>query len=114
MTVRLAVRVHPGARRSGLEGWMGDGSLKLSVAAAPEGGRANLAVVRLVAESLGVTPAQVHVTRGASSRAKTLEIEGLEESEVRVRLERALENGTEGGGTRGSGTRESGTDGRGR
>ncbi len=93
MTTRLVVRVHPGARRTGLEGWMADGTLKLSVSEAPEAGRANQAVVRLVAESLGVSTAQVVVAQGAGSRSKTLEIEGLDQNEVKVRLERAMEHG---------------------
>ncbi len=44
MPVRLQVRVHPGAQRPGLVGRLADGSLKVAVAEAPEGGRANRAV----------------------------------------------------------------------
>ena len=44
MSVRLRVRVHPGARRPGLVGRLADGSVKLAVAEPPEGGRANRAV----------------------------------------------------------------------
>jgi hypothetical protein len=84
------VRVHPGARHEGLAGWMDDGSLKLAVAAAPEGGRANAAVVELMAGVLGVPRGRVTVARGASSRVKTLAIEGIDEAEVRRRVDAAL------------------------
>ncbi len=90
MTARLAVRVHPGARRAGLAGWREDGALKLAVAAPPEGGRANEAVVELIADTLGVARRQVTVARGGSSRSKTVEIEGLDEAEVRRRVDAAL------------------------
>lgn len=99
MSARLAVRVHPGARRAGLTGWMDDGALKLAVAAPPEGGRANEAVVELLADTLGVARRQVTVARGLSARAKTVEIDGLDEAEVRRRVDAALraEKGRDGG-----------------
>lgn len=87
----LAVRVQPGARAEGLVGRMADGTLKLRVAAPPEDGRANRAVEGLLAEVLGVRESQVKVTRGASSRAKTVEIEGLDDAAVAARIESALQ-----------------------
>src|ERR1700704_3281616 len=71
---RLAVRVQPGARREALVGWLEDGTLKLAVAAPPQGGRANRAVEALLAGALGLKARQVTVSRGASARTKTVEI----------------------------------------
>ena len=88
---RLAIRVQPGARREGIAGRMADGTLKVAVAAPPEGGRANEAVVELLAGTLGIRTRQVRVVRGAASRAKTIVIEGLESAEVEARLAAALE-----------------------
>ena len=48
MTVKLAVRVHPGARRNAIRGWLDDGALRLEVTAPPEDGRANRAVCELI------------------------------------------------------------------
>jgi uncharacterized protein (TIGR00251 family) len=90
---RLSVRVQPGARREALVGWLADGTLKLAVAAPPEGGRANRAVEALLAAALGLRARQVTVRRGATSRAKTVEIEGLAPEEVQRRLAARL--GTE-------------------
>lgn len=90
MTARLAVRVQPGARSPGLVGWMSDGSLKLKVAAAPEGGRANRAVLELLAEALGVAPARLSLARGAGSRTKWIEVDGLDERQTRARLDLAM------------------------
>jgi len=91
VTARLAVRVRPAARRAGLTGRLADGTLQVSVTAPPEGGRANAAVAEVVAGALGIRARQVTVARGATSRAKVLEIEGLEPGEVARRLARALE-----------------------
>ncbi len=88
-TVRLRVRVHPGARRPGVVGRMADGSLKVAVAEAPEAGRANRAVEALLAGALEVGRAQVRVVGGAAARVKQVEIEGLDEAEVERRLARA-------------------------
>ena len=91
MRTRLTVRVQPGARRPGLKAWLADGALKLAVAAPPEGGRANAAVVELLAEALGLRARDVKVVRGMGSRTKLVEVEGLADGAVRSRLSEALE-----------------------
>jgi hypothetical protein len=91
VTARLAVRVQPGARGSALVGWMADGALKLKVGAPPEDGRANRAAAELLARALGVRAAAVRVVRGTSSRAKVIEVDGLDERELRSRITAALE-----------------------
>jgi uncharacterized protein (TIGR00251 family) len=84
--VRLSVKVVPGARRDRVVGWLG-GALKVTVGAPPERGKANEAVTRLLEAVLGV---EVRLIRGAHSQRKTLEVEALDESAVRERVERAL------------------------
>lgn len=90
MSARLRVRVHAGAKREGVRGWMADGTLRIEVTAPPEGGSANRAVTELLARLLGIRRAQVEVVRGESSRLKWIECEGLSEAELRQRIERAL------------------------
>lgn len=90
MPVRLQVRVHPGAQRQGLVGRLADGSLKVAVAEAPEGGRANRAVEVLVAGVLSLRRTQVKVVGGAAARLKQLEIESLDAAEVERRIAGAL------------------------
>jgi uncharacterized protein (TIGR00251 family) len=96
---RIELRVQPGARERGLAGWRSDGSLKVKVPEPPEDGKANRAVIELLAERLGVRPAAVTVVRGASSRSKTVEVAGLTPGEIRARL------GTAGGEVGDSGDR---------
>lgn len=83
--MKLAVKVVPGASREGVAGWLG-ASLKVRVAAPPERGRANAAVMALLAEALDVPKESVRIVSGHGSARKLVEIDGLSESEVRTRL----------------------------
>ena len=83
--MELQVRVQPRARRNSIE--VVDGSkLKIYVTTAPEGGKANDAVVALLAKSLGIAKSHIRILRGHKSRDKLLDIEGLTEDEVIARL----------------------------
>jgi uncharacterized protein len=84
-TTRLRLTVAPGAARPGVVGRHGDG-WKLRVAAAPERGKANDAVLDLLAETLAVPRANVALVSGAGSRTKTVELTGLAPAEVDRRL----------------------------
>jgi uncharacterized protein YggU (UPF0235/DUF167 family) len=69
----LAVRVTPGARTDSLE--IAGGRLLAKVRAAPEAGRANAAVLALLATALGLAPSRLRLLRGASSRDKLFGID---------------------------------------
>ena len=84
-SVRVSLRVSPGASRTEIVGRHGDG-WKVRVTAAAERGKANDAVVRLLADTLGVQPDDVSVVAGLASRDKVVEISGLDQAEVRRRL----------------------------
>jgi len=66
------VRVTPGARVESLE--IVEGRLAAKVRAKPKDGEANAAVLRLVAQALGVAPSRVTLLRGATSREKLLQL----------------------------------------
>jgi uncharacterized protein (TIGR00251 family) len=85
MPVRITVRVSPGARRTEVVGRHGDG-WRVRVAAPPERGRANEALVEHVAGLVGVPKAAVRVVAGASSRDKIVEIDGRTPAEVDAAL----------------------------
>ena len=73
----LEILVQPRASRAKL-GPMHDGRLKVSVTAPPVDGEANAAVIELLAKELGVPKRQIEVIAGASSRRKTVRIEGAD------------------------------------
>jgi uncharacterized protein len=72
----LNVRVHPGARRNAIIG-IHDGALKISLTTPPTDGRANAALMAFLAEALSIPRARITLTTGATSRSKTLHLEGL-------------------------------------
>ena len=84
-TTRLRLRVAPGAARPGVVGRHGDG-WKVRVAAAPEHGKANEAVLALLATTLAVPRANVTLVSGGGSRSKIVELTGLGPDEVERRL----------------------------
>lgn len=86
---RIKVTVSPGAARTELVGRHGDG-WKARVAAPPERGRANEALVELLAAALEVPASSVRVVGGRSARAKVVEVADLEAAELERRLMRAL------------------------
>jgi len=84
------VRLTPRARRNELAGER-NGVLLARVIASPEGGRANDALCRLIAKRAGVGVRSVSVVRGASSRQKVVQVDGISADD----LERALQTDEE-------------------
>ena len=82
---RLRLRVAPGAARAKVVGRHGDG-WKIRVAAAPERGRANEAVLELLAETLSVPRGSISLVAGSSSRDKIVELAGIPPEEIDRRL----------------------------
>jgi uncharacterized protein YggU (UPF0235/DUF167 family) len=66
----------------------GDG-WRLRVAAPPEDGRANEAVERLLARTLGVHARDVRIVRGFGARDKVIEIDGLDAARIDSALDDA-------------------------
>ena len=78
--VRVAVRLKPVAGRNRIEGVKsgpgGDAALSVSVTAAPEAGKANAALVRLLAKAWRLPKSTMRVAAGARSRTKSVAIAG--------------------------------------
>jgi hypothetical protein len=81
----ISVRVTPRAARDELAGWR-EGVLVARVTAPPVEGKANAALVRLLASALGIAPSRLSIAGGRSGRTKRVRIEGLSTDEVRVKL----------------------------
>lgn len=81
----LSLRVHPRAKRDEVVGWR-EGVLRVRVTAPPVKGQANQAVVKLLAQALGVKRGEVRLVKGEKSRDKLVEVTGLSEDAVHRRL----------------------------
>ena len=82
--MRLNVRVRPRARRNVIE--VDGGRVTVRVTAAPEDGKANEAVVTLLAKSLGTPKSAIRIVRGHRSTDKLVDFAGLSIDEVVARL----------------------------
>ena len=77
--VSLHIRVTPRARRAGIQGLCDgiDGPLlAVAVNAPPEDGKANAAVIDLLARALGLAKSAIVLAQGGKNRQKTLQISG--------------------------------------
>ena len=85
----LHVRVTPRAARATLER-DGQGILRARLTAAPVDGRANTALIDLLAERLDLPKSAFELTRGARAREKTLCVRGCSPDDLALRIDAAL------------------------
>jgi uncharacterized protein len=84
-STRLRLRVSPGGERAEVVGRYG-AAWKVRVSAPPEGGRANEAVVRLLADTLGLPRRDVAIVSGHGARDKVVTLIGIDAEELEARL----------------------------
>ena len=89
-STRLQLRVSPGARVGRIVGRHG-AAWKVRVDAAPEGGKANEAVLRLLAEALDLPRRDVTLVSGHAARDKVVALVGIEAEETDRRLTAAAD-----------------------
>ena len=82
----ISIRVTPSASRDAVIGWQGD-VLRFRVAAPAQRGKANEAVLRLLAAALGIERRRLRIVRGQTSRQKVVFVDGLDEAEIQGRLD---------------------------
>ena len=85
-SIHIAVKALPGASKTEFAG-VKDGRLRVKVAAAPEGGRANAELVSFIAKALGLPKHDVVLLRGEKSRLKILALP----PECEIQLKKLLE-----------------------
>jgi uncharacterized protein len=84
-STRLRLRVSPGAGRAAIVGRHGD-AWKVRVTAAPENGRANEAVLRLIADTVSLPRHAVTLVSGHGGRDKIVELTGVGPALIERRL----------------------------
>lgn len=88
--LKVAVRLTPKASRDRVEGGQAEADggmvLKVSVTAVPEDGKANAALIKLLAKQWRLPKSSIEIVHGATDRRKTLFIGG-DAGQLRLRLE---------------------------
>jgi uncharacterized protein len=87
----LPVRAYAGARRCELRGIQA-GELKVAVTQAPEKGKANKAIIELLADSLGLKKSQIELLAGETSPRKKLLIRDVDRETLAERIAAAMPN----------------------
>ena len=82
---RIAIKVHPRAKRTAITGRLGE-AYKVDLKAPPVDGKANAECIRFLAELTGVPRGAVRIVQGAAGRMKVVEIEGVEMAEIERRI----------------------------
>jgi uncharacterized protein (TIGR00251 family) len=79
----LSVRLTPKASRNAIIGWAQDAAgnrfLKVSVTAVPEKGKANKALIALLAGEWGISRQSIEIAKGATAKNKLLIIKNISE-----------------------------------
>jgi uncharacterized protein (TIGR00251 family) len=78
--VTLAVRAHPGAKKTSVTGVYGEGpdaQLKIAVQSPPVEGKANLALIAFLADFFGLAKNRVELVSGELSRTKVFLLHGV-------------------------------------
>ena len=91
--VTLAMRAHPGAKKTAIAGVYGQGTtarLKVAVQAPPLEGRANEALIVLLAETFGLPKSAVALVSGELSRNKVFLLRGMTMARAAVALEKKM------------------------
>ena len=83
--IEIDIKVVPNAKRTKVVGPLGR-RLKVTLAAPPEKGKANKALINLLADKLGVRKNSITVTAGQTSPKKRVLVIGVDEKNCRQKL----------------------------
>lgn len=88
--VVIPVRAQPRARQNGIVG-LHDGCLKVAVTEVPEKGKANAAIIKVLAKTLDLRRSQLKLIAGATTNRKRVLVQNVRLVDLLQRVEAALE-----------------------
>ncbi len=86
--VAFAVKVITRAQKNEIVGVQDDNILKIRLTASPAEGQANSALIKFLAQTLGVAENQIEIVAGADKSDKMISVSGLSTAEVEEKLQR--------------------------
>lgn len=89
--VLLPVHAQPGSRRNEIVGEH-DGRLKIAVTQVAEKGKANKAILKLLAKELGLSKPRLEITIGETASRKTVRISNVSIRNMSDRIQSLVEN----------------------
>jgi len=88
----INLKVITGAQHTEICGFMDDGSLKIKLHAKPIEGKANLELIKFLAEELGISRQEIEITTGSQSRRKVVKVIGLTQGQLDIKIARIIED----------------------
>ena len=85
--VAFAVKVITRAQKNEIVGVQDDNILKIRLTASPAEGQANTALIKFLAQQLGVAENQIEIVAGADKSDKMISVSGLSTAEVEQKLQ---------------------------
>ena len=70
----FSVRVHPGAPHTRVKEILSDGTIKIDVAAVPEDGKANVALIKFLAKEFDVPKSHIEIVSGQTAQTKVIRV----------------------------------------
>ena len=86
----VSVHVQPNAGRERIVGFHGE-ALKIAITAPPEKGKANKAIISLLAKALSISRSSINIVSGDTDSRKTLVIKGLKFEAFLNKLKKQVE-----------------------
>ena len=86
IVTRIAVKVNAAASVNAIRGWQ-DRCLRVSLVTVAERGKANAALIAMLAKALGIAKSDIAILRGEHAARKMLAVTGLSEAGIIARLE---------------------------
>ena len=83
----ITVIAHPGSRKDSIALDDDGATLVIHVTAPPEKGKANKAIIKLLAKRIGVGTSKIVIIHGSTCSAKNLRVEGMDSAQLRQSLE---------------------------
>lgn len=85
---RIAIHAHPGSKARRIDVRDGE-AVHVYVTERAQGGKANEAVVALLADALGAAKSRVSITRGHGARRKLVTVDGLSAEQTLAKLKQS-------------------------
>jgi uncharacterized protein (TIGR00251 family) len=80
-SVRIAVQVHPGAKRNEIVRFE-EGIWHLKIAAPPTEGKANTELIEFLSEILDISKSRITIVKGTHSHKKLIALQGLTQTDL--------------------------------
>lgn len=70
----VTVHVRPNAKKNEILAWLDDSTVKITVTAAPEKGKANEAVLKILSDHYNIPKTTIKLVHGATTRMKQFSV----------------------------------------